>query len=183
MAYDFSNFKNNICETKEWLSKELATVRTGRANPSILDSVLVESYGAKMPLKQVAGVNVEDARTLRIAPYSPDQIKSVESAIRDANLGLSLATDERGVRAIFPELTGERRESLIKIAKDKAEKARVSIRGERDEIWNDIQAKQRNGEISEDDKFQLKDEMQKLVDETIKSIDDSLKRKEEEIKN
>jgi len=181
MAYNFSGFNQKIEDTKEWLSKELSTIRTGRAAPAILDSVSVMSYGAKVPIKQIASIGVEDARTLRVSPWNSDQIRDLENAINGANLGLSVVVDEKGVRAIFPELTTDRRETLIKTAKEKAEQAKITIRGERDEIWNDIQDKQKGGELTEDEKFRLKDEMQKIVDEGNKALEGMASRKEAEI--
>jgi len=181
--YDFSDFKQKIEGTKNWLGEEFKSIRTGRATPTILDSVMVESYGSKVPIKQVASINIEDARTLRVSPWNTDQIVDVEKAITNANLGLSVVVDDKGVRAIFPELTTERRGSLIKLAKEKTEKARMSIRGERDGVWDDIQERQKSGELSEDEKFKLKDEMQEMVDNGNKVFDEALGRKEEEIAN
>ena len=117
MTYDFSSFKQKTEETKSWLSSEFSTLRTGRATPAILDSVQVESYGAKMPIRQVASITAEDAKTLRVSPWDQSQVKAIEKAITDANLGLSVVVDEKGVRAIFPELTTERREARMKLAK------------------------------------------------------------------
>ncbi|HJN62623.1 MAG TPA: ribosome recycling factor [Candidatus Paceibacterota bacterium] len=183
MDYDFSNFEQKIKDTEKWLSSEFLTIRTGRATPTILDSISVDSYGTKVPIKQVASITIEDARTLRVSPWNTDQITNLEKAITEANLGLSVSVDEKGLRAIFPELTTERRETLTKLAKEKSEKARITVRGERDEVWGDIQEKQKKGELSEDGKFKLKEEMQKIVDEINKEIDEMLSRKEEEIKN
>ena len=183
MPYDFKNFKQKTEEVKNWLSGELTTIRTGRATPVILDSVMVESYGAKMPLKQISSISIEDARTLRVSPWNSGQIRDVEKAVSNSNLGLSVVVDDKGLRVIFPELTSERREALIKVAKDKIEKARVSLRGERDQVWNDIQKKQKDGAITEDEKFKLKEERKKIIDQANKSLDDAVKKKEEEIKN
>src|SRR6185295_9279904 len=98
MAYDFKPFEKRIKEIEERLGKELSAVRTGRATPAILDGVQIESYGTRMPISQVANISVEDARTLRIAPWDMSNAKEIEKAIIVANLGLSVATDERGVR-------------------------------------------------------------------------------------
>ncbi|MAG12578.1 ribosome recycling factor [bacterium] len=181
MSYDFSTFKKRLNEAKDWLLQELSRVRTGRATPALFDGVRVASYGAQVPINNIAGVTVEDARTIRIAPWEKDQIRAIESAIASANLGVSVIVDDQGVRVIFPELTAERRESLLKIVKSKHEDARVSVRTARDEVWEDIQKKERSGEIPEDDKFRLKDEMQENVDETNKSLDASVERKKKEI--
>ncbi|MEI7720274.1 MAG: ribosome recycling factor [bacterium] len=183
MTYDFKPFDKKIADVVEWLGKELSGVRTGRAAPAILDGVTVESYGARMQLNQVANISVEDARTIRIAPWDMSQAKEIEKAITVANLGLSVGADEKGVRVFFPELTSERRTVLLKIAKDKVEEARTSLRAARDEVWSDIQKGERVGNIPEDDKFRFKDEMQKRVDAAGAQFDAALERKEKEIQS
>jgi ribosome recycling factor len=181
MAYDFKPFDARIQEIAEHVAKELGGIRTGRAAPAILDGIQVESYGSRMPINQVANVAVEDARTLRIAPWDASQIKEIEKAIGQANLGLSLAIDEKGVRVFFPELTSERRVQLVKLAKEKTEDGKTSLRVARDDVWSHIQKQERDGDISEDDKFRFKDEMQKKVDAANKQFDEMLERKEKEI--
>ena len=179
--YDFSELKDKVADAQEWLRKEFQGLRTGRATPALIDSIQIESYGSRMPLNQVASVGVEDARTLRISPWDASQIKVIEKALTDANLGVGVSSDEKGVRATFPELTSERRDSLIKLAKDKLEHARQSIRGAREETWNDIQAQEKAGDMSEDDKFRAKDELQKYVDAGNKALEDIFEKKESEI--
>ncbi|TSC69575.1 MAG: Ribosome recycling factor [Parcubacteria group bacterium Gr01-1014_56] len=181
MAHDFKPFEAQIKTIQEKLTKELSGVRTGRASPAILDSVAIESYGTRMSLAQVANVSIEDARTLRIAPWDMSNAKEIEKAITLANLGLSVGMDEKGVRVNFPELTGERRAQLLKLAKEKVEEARASLRGARDQVWSAIQKKEKEGTMSEDDKFRAKDEMQKRADAANKNFDESLARKEKEI--
>lgn len=181
MAYDFKPFEKRIKEIDERLAKELSAVRTGRATPAVLDGIQVESYGSRMGISQVATVSVEDARSLRITPFDPSSIKEIEKAITVANLGLSAGSDERGVRVFFPELTSERRVTLLKVAKEKVEEIRQMLRAARDEVWNDIQAKEKAKEMSEDDKFRSKEEMQKRVDAANAAFDAALERKEKEI--
>ena len=181
MTYDFSSLNKKITDTEEWLKKEFQGIRTGRATPALLDSVQVDSYGSRVPLNQVGSVSVEDARTLRVVPWNQEQIKDIEKAVTDANLGVGIFSDEKGVRVSFPELTSERRQSLIKLSKDKLEEARISLRNERDVVWSDIQRKEKDGEISEDDKFRYKDEMQKLIDEGNKVLEELGDKKEKEI--
>ncbi|OHA18541.1 MAG: ribosome recycling factor [Candidatus Taylorbacteria bacterium RIFCSPHIGHO2_01_FULL_46_22b] len=183
MAYDFKNLKAKVTETGDWLRKEFSAIRTGRATPMILDTVLVESYGAKMKVANLASVNIEDARSLRITPYDASQIKNIEKAIVQSNLGLSVSVDDRGVRIVFPELTADRREAYIKVAKEKIEEARKHLRNARDEVWKDIQAQERDGKIREDDKFRLKDSMQKTIDDASKEFDTLLAKKEQEIRS
>lgn len=181
MAYDFSSLKQKVKDTEEWLKKEYRGIRTGRAAPALLDGIMVESYGVRTPLNQVGSVSVEDARTLRVTLWSADQIKNTEKAVTDANLGVGVSADEKGIRVTFPELTEERRGTLLKLAKDKLEEARVSLRGERDVVWNTLQKKEKEGEISTDDKFRYKNEMQKIIDEGNSALEELNKKKEQEI--
>ena len=183
MTYDFSQLKQKIADTEDWLKKEFQGIRTGRATPMLLDNVQVESFGTRVPLNQVGNVGVEDARTLRINVWNVEQVKDVEKAITDANLGVGVTPDESGVRITFPELTSERRDTLIKLSKDKLEEARISLRGVRDEVWNDIQKQEKDGEMSEDEKFGAKEEMQKLIDDGNRSLESLGEKKENEIRN
>ncbi len=181
--YDFKTIKEKISEGEEWLRKEYQGLRTGRATPTLLDTINVDSYGSKVPLNQVANVGVEDARTLRISPWDASQVKEIEKAITDANLGVGISTDEKGLRISFPELTTDRRDSLIKMAKERLEDSRQSLRGFREEIWSEIQAKEKDGEISEDEKFTAKDDLQKIVDDANSSLEEVYQKKEIEIQN
>lgn len=183
MTYNFSDLKQNVEGVQEWLSKEYLGIRTGRATPALLDGILVESYGSRLPINQIATVGVEDARTLRISPWDASQVKEIEKAIVDANLGISVSTDDLGSRVSFPELTAERRSVLVKLLKDKLEDARISLRSERDKVWGDIQKQQQDGEISEDEKFNYKEEMQKIIDEAGKKLDELATKKETEIQS
>jgi ribosome recycling factor len=181
MAYDFKPLEKRIKELEEKLGRELGGIRTGRANPAVLDGVSIESYGTRMPLNQVANIGVEDPRTLRIAPYDQNNAKEIEKAVTQANLGLSVGADERGVRVSFPELTGERRAELVKLAKEKMEELRAQLRVARDEVWSDIQKQEKEKKMSEDDKFRAKDEMEKKVKAANQKFDEALSRKEKEI--
>ena len=181
MAYDFKMLKEKTNHTLEWMRKEFSSIRTGRASLSVLDAVSVESYGAKMGIQQLASVSAEDAKTLRISPFDPTQIKNIEKAIVQSNLGLSVAVDDKGLRVIFPELTAERRQSYLKVAKEKLEEGRKKIRSVRDEVWRDIQEKEKSGVLREDEKFRSKDDMQKVVDDISKKLDEQYSRKEKEI--
>lgn len=183
MTYDFNGFKKEIKAIEEWLKGEYHGVRTGRATPFLLDNVIVQSYGSKMPLKQVAAVTIEDARTLRVAPWDKTQIKEIESAITIENLGVSISTDQQGIRVTFPELTAESRAKLVKVVKAKFEEARVSIRQARDKVWSAIQDSEQEGKMSEDDKFRSKDELQKIIETNNKTLDDIRSKKEIEITN
>ncbi len=183
MAYDFKPFEKRIKEIEERASKDLSGIRTGRAAPAILDGVQVESYGTRVPIMQIATVNIEDARTIRITPWDTSNSKEIEKAITVANLGLSVGADEGGIRVSFPELTSDRRAQLLKLAKEKVEEVRTELRAARDNVWNDIQRQEKEKLMTEDEKFRSKDEMQKRVDVTGKVFDAALERKEKEISN
>lgn len=177
-----TDIKKKLQEIKEWLQKEYATIRTGQANPSLLDGVKVESYGSFLPLNQVGNVGVEDARTLRVALWDNSQVSAVEQAIRDSDLGVSIATDSAGVRVIFPELTSERREQLLKLAKSKLEDARITVRSARDEAMKQIEKSEKDGDIGEDEKFTQKDNVQNAVDEINRELESIFAQKEQELK-
>lgn len=181
MTYNFSPLKQKVKDTEGWFQKELSSVRTGRATPLILDSVSVEAYGARMPINQLASVSIEGARSLRVSPYDKSTLKDLEKAITSADLGLGVSVDDEGIRINFPELTGERRVQLIKVAKEKLEEARIALRSEREKIWNDIQKQEKEGAMSEDEKFRSKEEMQKIIDEGNQALELLFDKKEKEI--
>jgi ribosome recycling factor len=165
----------------KWLEREFAGVRTGRATPMLLDLVQVESYGTRVPIQQLGSISVEDARTLRISIWDKDAVKNVEKAIKEADLGVSVVADSAGIRVIFPELTGERRTQLLKLAKAKHEEARVSVRSARDEAMKEIDKLEKSGEMSQDDKFSTKENLQKKVDVFNIKLNELLELKEKEI--
>lgn len=156
--------QSKLKNTKEWLQNEYSGIRTGQAAPALLDSIKVESYGTHMPLNQVGSIGAEDARTLRITPWDAGTIGAIERAIVESDLGVSVATDSSGLRVIFPELTSERRVQLEKLAKSKLEDARVRVRASRDDAIKQIDAALKAGDITEDDKFSQKDDVQKQID-------------------
>jgi ribosome recycling factor len=182
MSYNLaSKFNPKFKEIEEWLKKELSSVRTGRATPVVLDNIMAESYGVKVPIKQLASISIEDARTLRVTPFDLSQIKSIEKAIATSNLGLSSAVDERGLRVYFPELSADSRKTLAKVVSEKKEMAKISLRKLRDEIISEINENEKLKEITEDDKFRLKNDLQKMVDSANKTLDEISLRKEKEI--
>lgn len=183
MNYNFNDAKIALEKVGEWLTKEYTGVHTGRATPSLLDTVSVLSYGSMQPIKNVASVSIEDPKTLRVSPWDKGQIKDVEKAIAAANLGLSTAVDDMGLRVIFPMLTTERRVQLVKVLKEKMEDARVSVRQERERILKEIDAQEKEGGMSEDEKFRAKDELQKYVDEANRKLEAIFAKKEAEVMN
>lgn len=164
MAYNFSAFDERVKEVEEHLKGELAALRTGRASVSLLDKVRVESYGNMSPLEHVASISQQDSRTLYITPWDKTLIATIQKGIDAANLGVSTAPDGSGIRVIFPELTGDRRAMLTKLVGQKLEESRISLRNEREKVWNTIQSDEKEGKLSEDDKFRAKEELQKRVD-------------------
>jgi len=181
MTYDFSKLKNSLAGVEDWIKKEFANIRTNQASPAILDAVRVESYGALVPISQIAGITIEGPRTLRIAPWDHSHSKDIDKAITAANLGVSVAVDDKGLRVNFPELTGERRGEIVKAAKEKLEEAKKQIRAHRDETVKDLKGKEKTGGFGKDDIFRLEKEVQKLIDDTTKKLTDAFSKKEKEI--
>lgn len=178
---DTNTIAHKLEETTTWLKKEFSAIRTGQASPGLLDGVTVESYGAHMPMNQVATIGVEDARTLRVSPWDVTQVKAIEQAIQDANLGVSLASDSSGLRVIFPELTSERRVQLQKLAKSRLEDARIAVRAARDESMKAIEKLEKEGEIGEDEKFTKKEQVQKQVEAANNQLEALFTKKEAEL--
>ncbi|MDB5244511.1 MAG: Frr, ribosome recycling factor [Parcubacteria group bacterium] len=181
MAYDFSKLKTQITETEEWLVRELGGVRTGRATPTLLDAIKPEAYGSRTALKDIASIATEDARTIRVVPWDKELMKPIEKAITEADLGVGVSTDEQGLRVSFPQLTSERREQLSKIAGDKTEQAKVTLRAHRTDAIKALDATEKDGGMGEDEVKRLKAEVQKMIDAANESLGAVLKRKEDEI--
>jgi len=175
------DFEKRTKDIVAWLQQEYTGIRTGQAAPAILDSIKVESYGSKMPLNQVASISIENARTLRVSPWDAGAISSIETAIRDADLGVSLATDSTGLRVIFPELTSDRRGQLLKLAGQKLEDARISVRGARDEVMKVLDKQMKDAELSKDAHFAAKEKVQKQVEATNMQLEALYDAKEAEI--
>ncbi len=161
---NFKSFEDAIRNTKDWLSKEYASLHTGAATPMVLDGIMVDSYGTKQPVKNVASISIEDPKTLRVIPWDKQQVKEIEKEIMTSDLGLSVAVDQTGIRVIFPMLTTENREKLVKVVKSKLEDARVTIKKNREDVIREIDREAREGEMSEDEKVRAKEQLQKLVD-------------------
>ncbi len=162
-------------------NQEAAKIRTGRANPSLLEHIFVEYYGTRTPLSQVAAISIPEARQLLIQPWDKGTLGLIEAAIRESDLGLNPGNDGNALRIILPALTEERRKELVKTLNAKAEDARIAIRNIREDIWKALQESEKKGEITEDDKFSGKDELQKVVDEYNQKLEVLRKKKEEEI--
>lgn len=172
--------ESRMKKTLEALDSAFSKVRTGRAHPSMLGSVMVDYYGSPTPLNQVASVNVEDARTLLVQPFDRSMVQAVDKAIREADLGLNPMTADV-IRVPMPALTEETRKDMQKLARSEAENSRVSIRNVRRDMLSDIKDLAKDKEISEDEERRAGDEVQKLTDKYIAIIDDKLEKKEAEL--
>lgn len=177
MAYNFSDFKLAGEAALDWLKKEYSVVRNNQATPTILDGVLVESYGSKVPINQVASVLGAGPKSLLITPWDKNVTSDIDRAIRESNLGVSVVLDGQGIRVSFPDLTSERRIVLVKIVKEKFEEARIRVRSEREKNLSEID----KSDFSKDDKFRLKNELQKLVEEINGKLETLASKKEQEI--
>lgn len=165
----------------EALKHELAKIRTGRAHASLLDHITVEYYGSPMPIKQVANISVEDARTITVVPWEKNMVKAVEKAIMASDLGLNPNTAGTVIRVPMPPLTEERRRDLVKVVRHEVENARVAVRNIRRDAIADLKELQKEKEISEDDERRGAESVQKLTDQTIAEMDAILAEKEKEL--
>jgi len=168
-------------KTVGFFEQGLVSIRTGRANPSLVENIMVDSYGSKLPLKQLASISALGPRALLIQPWDQSTISQIEKSLSRADLGTSPVVDKNTIRVTLPSLTEEYRRKILKTLSDKAELAKVSLRKTREEGWRKIQEGFKNGEIREDDKFKGKDDLQKLIDNYSGLIDRTLEKKEEEI--
>jgi len=160
---------------------ELATVRTGRASPHLLDRLMIDYYGAETPLKQLANVAAPDVRLLTLTPYDKNSIGLIEKAIMESDLGLTPNNDGNVIRLQIPELNEERRRDLVKVVHGVAEEGKVAVRNIRRDVMHDLRELKKEGEVGEDDERRAEGELQKLTDGSATDIDAALKAKEEEI--
>ena len=175
------NINNNLDKVIEWFGAEMRSIHTGMATPSVLDHIKIEAYGAWMSLSHVASIGIEDAKTLRVLPFDKSQIRDIEKAINEANLGLSAGSDGDGVRVAFPALTTERRVQYVKMAKERLEEAKVRMRAIRDETKKSIEQAAKDGEYGEDDKKARLQSMQNTIDETSNTLESIFNKKDKEI--
>ena len=181
MAYNFSKVEIDKNAIVEWLKGEYRSVQTGRATPQVLDLVHIEMYGARTPLAHAGSITVEDPRTIRVAPWDKTIISTMEKAINDADLGLSVTSDSEGLRVHFPMLTTETRQKLVKLLKDRLEDARVKVRALREETNKDIDMKKKEGAFGEDEQHRYRDELQKIVDGVNAQLEELFEKKEKEV--
>ena len=173
-------YDNKMTKTINNLDSELATIRAGRANPHVLDKIVVDYYGAPTPIQQVANVSVPEARMIQIQPWEKSMLKVIEKAINMSDIGINPTNDGSCVRLIFPELTEERRKELVKDVKKKGEQAKVAVRNIRRD-GNDAFKKLKGSDVSEDEIKDLEDDLQKLTDKFIKEVDKAVESKSKEV--
>ena len=176
-----SNVKDKMAKAITGYSRELASIRAGRANASLLDRITVDYYGAPTPVNQLAGISVPEARLLVIQPYDKTSLGDIEKAILKSDLGLNPTSDGNIIRISIPALTEERRKELVKVVKKAAEEAKVVIRNVRRDGNDDLKKLEKAGDITEDGLRGYSEDIQKLTDENINKIDEMTKEKEKEI--
>jgi ribosome recycling factor len=163
------------------LLEEATKIRTGRANPGLVENLSVDYYGTRTPLKQIANISIPEPRQIMIQPWDKGALGLIETAIRESDLGLSPGNDGLGIRLVLPQLNEETRKDLVKVLNNKAEEARISVRNIREDLWKEITTLEKEGSISEDEKFTGKDLLQNRVDEYNNKIEEIRKKKEADI--
>lgn len=180
-SYDKTDIERRMHGAVESLKHDLAGLRTGRANTTLLDPIQVEVYGSNMPLSQVATVSAPEPRMLSVQVWDKGNVTPVEKAIRNAGLGINPITDGQNIRLPIPEMTEERRKELAKLAHQYAEKSKIAVRNVRRDGNDALKTDEKKKEISEDDRKRMETEVQKLTDSTVSEIDAALSAKEKEI--
>jgi ribosome recycling factor len=173
--------KDKMVKAVSHLQGEFGSIRTGRASPIFVEKLRVDYYGSDVPLQQLAGFSVPEPRLLVISPYDKNSIKAIEKAIQASDLGITPSNDGAVIRLAFPQLTAERRKELVKVVKHRAEEARVAVRNVRRSARHDLEAFQKEGELSEDDLDRAEKELEKLTHEYVAEIDKMAAHKEQEM--
>jgi ribosome recycling factor len=173
--------KERMQKSVEATRNQLATVRTGRASPHLLDRLMVDYYGAETPVQQLAQVAATDARLLTVTPYDKSSISAIEKAVMESDIGLTPSNDGNVIRLQIPELTEERRKELVKVVHNVAEEGRVGVRNVRRDIMSDLRELKKEGDAGSDEEHRAETDLQKQTDRSIGEIDALLKGKEEEI--
>jgi ribosome recycling factor len=163
------------------LQEEFSGVRTGRATPALVDKLKVDYYGTEVPLQQIAGFSVPEARVLVISPYDKTAIKAIEKAIQSSDLGINPSNDGAVIRLTFPELTRDRRKDLVKVVKTRAEEGRVAVRNLRRHVRQELEALERDGDLSRDELDRVEKDLEKVTHDAIAEIDSMLGHKEKEL--
>lgn len=180
MDVRLQDYELRMKKSVQFLGEELAAIRAGRANPNVLNKIVVDYYGTPTPLNQVGNISVPEPRLLQIQPWDKSLIKAIEKALLVSEIGITPSNDGQVIRLVFPELTGDRRKELAKDVKKKGEEAKVAIRNIRREA-NDHFKKLAKEDVSEDEIKDLEDQVQKLTDSFIKDVDKQVEKKQEEV--
>lgn len=175
------NNREKLAKVIEYFKHDISSLRTGRANPAIVEDVMVEAYGTKQPIKNIASIMVQDAKTLAIEPWDKSIMSALESAIRMSPIGINPVNDGKMIRLPLPDLTQDRRRDLIKVLSQKLENAKISIRKIREEIKDEIEAAEKDNMVTEDEKFKQLDELEKVVKEFNEKVKEIGEEKEVEI--
>jgi ribosome recycling factor len=178
---DLSDLKRRMDGAIAAFKSDIASLRTGRASANVLDPVMVEAYGSRVPLNQVANITVPEARMLGVSIWDKSMVNAVDRAIRESNLGLNPIVDGQNLRIPLPELNEERRKSLVKVAHDYSEKAKVAVRNVRRDGMDSLKKAEKDGDIGQDVSRSQSEKVQKMTDEMISDIDRLLGDKEKEI--
>jgi len=178
---DLTDAESRMRGAVESVRREFGSIRTGRANPAILDRIEVEAYGSRMPLRSVANIGAPEPRLLTVTPFDPNSLKDIERAISNSDVGLNPQNDGKILRLPIPELTEERRRELIRLARSMSEEGRVAVRNVRRDEMRDVHELRKMGEVSEDDERRAENELQRLTDVYVKRIDTALSEKESEL--
>lgn len=181
ITMNIDQHKKEFDKAIEHFKGEAGSIRTGRAASSLVDEISVEYYGGKYQIKELATISIPESKVILIQPWDKNAVDAIIKGIKASNLGLNPISDNHGIRLVMPALTEERRREFIKLLKQKTEEARIAVRRVRGEIWDDVQEKEKNHAISENEKFKAKNDLQKIVDEYNKKIEEIEKKKEEEL--
>jgi len=173
--------REELDKNNTYFKNEISTLAVGRATPMLVENVMVSYYGAPMPLKQIATISIPDARNILIKPWEKNQLKEIEKAINLAQLGFNPINDGETVRITIPQPTEERRKELVKHLRGIFEKARIAVRNIREEAIKEIRKKEKDGGVSEDEKFRRQEEIQKIIGEYNKKLEEEMAKKEKEI--
>lgn len=176
-----TKYKADFDGVADFYKSDIASIRTGRATPALVEDVAVDAYSQKMTIKELASINAPEPRTIVIQPWDKSVLEAIVGGIRKSDVGLAPVVDGELIRLSIPALTEERRRDFVKLLKQKTEDARVKIRRLREDLWGTIQKMEKSGEITEDDKFRGKEDLQKIVDEHNKKIEELEKKKEGEL--
>ena len=179
---DYKDFENKMKKTCDALTTQLATLRAGRANASVLDQIQVDYYGSPTPIQQVASIATPDPRTLLIQPWDGSVLKGIEKAILASDLGINPQNDGRVIRLVFPQLTEERRKDLVKQVRKYSEEAKVAMRNIRRDGMDYVKKLKKNSEITEDDQKKAEKDLQDLLDKYIKNVETARAAKEKELR-